>query len=1072
MMRREKHRWTLERKCQQVLLGLEAKTVNYMAKILASLENKLHFHFVLLKDSESDILTTELPRLELDFHSVPGSEEIFSRQFRGMYVDSNQRIGALIGLKSKLVLRNEANERKVLIPDGPPKWSSPLPSETIRVYIAPGTSGRIHCYNMDTLLQRMVDNGSLQSKLVICHLHALTSHFIPDEFTGTTGTEAAISILRSASLQSFDHFQKEDLQKLSKIANISPKREYYPKYLQSMETVHWDPDLSFLSQSNAFQTLVKSIITQVKATSFLYPGIYKDLPKLEHVNPKLGNRESIRAASFQVSGYGAENRSVDFDVLYQSRDMHSYSERSLRTFKIVRMLTHDQESLAEPVGSGLVDQIWNCLMGDTRGPTRGMPSKDICYDSQWLGDQSALIQKYWCSFHRLFAWPNAWLHHRFKILLCLATMAYSKDAQFQILQTIAAFAKSSVVGKVNIPNADYFRINEGRTALRDYIREVAKSKAYGFSRCPEAKLARLDNETDTQLNSRRYNHYSSNKERAIDAFVTSVYDQWLCNVPKLLTTDEVYVNTVESMELICQKWKMWYDNHLFYEYLCTVVAKLRLHRVVMVSPPKKNLLSHLDQQLRHVKSFIRISDILTATVSLSNTTENSKLHLITPIAAPSPADSRLMPLLERLKTKVSTKHAHQNMYIAELEKSRESLASHVKLQSLPVEGDALHELLCENERQCRANVDRIYAALCKATKLMPGNGSLRFSERFMSPRMSSSILLSNLARPRWQRLHHTWKKAIVMYGIAMTKLQHAKRLIGIKVESDLVKELSNTGHTNWDPLDHPETLLLEIESGILIREVQENIAAEMRSPSCEKNAVMQLNMGEGKSSVIVPIVAAHLADGSKRVRVIVGKPQAKELFRTLLSKLSGMLNRRIYHMPFNRSVRPTSEQVKALHALYKKCIKESGILLLQPEHILSFKLMTIEYQSLEGQENVGTALIDLQHFFDSQSRDIVDESDENFSPKFELVYTMGVQRPMELSPQRWTTIQRVLNLVTSIIASVQKEYPESVEITNQSRGSFPRSTHTSGRRRESIPRQDCQENLRHPSSWATNCATK
>ena len=63
----------------------------------------------------------------------------------------------------------------------------------------------------------------------------------------------------------------------------------------------------------------------------------------------------------------------------------------------------------------------------------------------------------------------------------------------------------------------------------------------------------------------------------------------------------------------------------------------------------------------------------------------------------------------------------------------------------------------------------------------------------------------------------------------------------------------------------------------MIREVQGEIAREMRDPQYARNAVMQLNMGEGKSSVIIPIVAAALADASRLVRVIVAKPQSKRM---------------------------------------------------------------------------------------------------------------------------------------------------------------------------------------------------
>jgi hypothetical protein len=58
-------------------------------------------------------------------------------------------------------------------------------------------------------------------------------------------------------------------------------------------------------------------------------------------------------------------------------------------------------------------------------------------------------------------------------------------------------------------------------------------------------------------------------------------------------------------------------------------------------------------------------------------------------------------------------------------------------------------------------------------------------------------------------------------------------------------------------------------------------------------------MGLGKSSVIVPIDAVALADGTQLVRVVVLKPLAMQMFQLLAAKLGGMLNRRIVYMPFS-----------------------------------------------------------------------------------------------------------------------------------------------------------------------------
>lgn len=63
---------------------------------------------------------------------------------------------------------------------------------------------------------------------------------------------------------------------------------------------------------------------------------------------------------------------------------------------------------------------------------------------------------------------------------------------------------------------------------------------------------------------------------------------------------------------------------------------------------------------------------------------------------------------------------------------------------------------------------------------------------------------------------------------------------------------------------------MEVEGGIIIRDVQTDIGRQMQQPSCCHNAVMQLNMGEGKAGVITPMVTVDLADGSRLLRVIVG----------------------------------------------------------------------------------------------------------------------------------------------------------------------------------------------------------
>jgi hypothetical protein len=117
-----------------------------------------------------------------------------------------------------------------------------------------------------------------------------------------------------------------------------------------------------------------------------------------------------------------------------------------------------------------------------------------------------------------------------------------------------------------------------------------------------------------------------------------------------------------------------------------------------------------------------------------------------------------------------------------------------------------------------------------------------------------------------------WKSVIVQFGKAVTMLQRAERLHACALSgngADFAKEAENIGHLGWDPMEQPRSLLMEIDNDLLVRPLQTKIVSEMMRPSSKGNIVLQLNMGEGKSSIIVPIVAAELADARKLVRVVV-----------------------------------------------------------------------------------------------------------------------------------------------------------------------------------------------------------
>lgn len=129
----------------------------------------------------------------------------------------------------------------------------------------------------------------------------------------------------------------------------------------------------------------------------------------------------------------------------------------------------------------------------------------------------------------------------------------------------------------------------------------------------------------------------------------------------------------------------------------------------------------------------------------------------------------------------------------------------------------------------------------------------------------------------------------------------------------------------------------------------------MISSSFDVNSIMQLNMSEKKSSVIVLIVAVILADRKKFVRIVVLKQFSIQMFHLLLKKLDGMLDRRIFHMSISRSIRLNVHKARQIQNLCEECMRIDEIFFVQSEHLLFFELIGLE-RLLFGELELGNVL--------------------------------------------------------------------------------------------------------------------
>ncbi|KAG4410474.1 hypothetical protein IFR04_016391, partial [Cadophora malorum] len=229
------------------------------------------------------------------------------------------------------------SSRIVLVPDG--EILSAKQDDHVRVHIDTGSARHIsyHPFHIDSLLGRLVDNGSLHSRLFRVYLHAVTSYPLPDNLLGRTGTEEALHSLTQASTTSFSTFGEVETQLLVKIGSLSPIRRYYPPHLKIMETVSWSR-LPSLQQHEKFFQVAETMKREALSLQALQET-FVEAPAIDPRNFKeLYERASIRLSNIRVDGYGAEKFTTQHDHVYAARDRIADSTREFQACSVSKQV--------------------------------------------------------------------------------------------------------------------------------------------------------------------------------------------------------------------------------------------------------------------------------------------------------------------------------------------------------------------------------------------------------------------------------------------------------------------------------------------------------------------------------------------------------------------------------------------------------------------------------------------------------------------------------------------------------------------------------------------------------------
>jgi hypothetical protein len=138
----------------------------------------------------------------------------------------------------------------------------------------------------------------------------------------------------------------------------------------------------------------------------------------------------------------------------------------------------------------------------------------------------------------------------------------------------------------------------------------------------------------------------------------------------------------------------------------------------------------------------------------------------------------------------------------------------------------------------------------------------------------------------------------------------------------------------------------------------------------------------------------------------------KQQFHIMRRTLTGLCDRRIVYLPFNRDLELEASSVTQVHRLLRDGAKDGAIWICEPEHLLSLKMLGIDkaMRSIDHY-NCARNLIELNSWLHHHTKDILDESDEVLDAKQQVIYTVGPQQSLNSAPLRWEVVQKLLGLL-------------------------------------------------------------
>lgn len=971
--------------------------------------------FAVVLNKEKNILEVRLGTLGLNFFVEHGSARIRSVEFEGMCIDHEYSPSTLIGLLPKLVLRHyrDQTSRMLVVLDGEEECLRSKPHMQFGVRIKNDTA--LQVYTIDEDLCQLKSAQTWRSKAWLAYLSALTSSCLPDPFTSHTGQETALDILASGAITSFDSLGPADYVLLQKISKLSPGRQYRKRPGASLPMIKWNDKLKPAHHHEQYWFAVENVLDHAETLNMFKNDPEFERPRCTESETRSREADALRWACFRTGAYCDHRTDRDADYHFGIPDTKSKNRIQARkisygesdAFKRAYSAAlgakyHESSQKGAPSSLSLMQ---NMTKGATvKAITDHYVAENYRYRAKWMmTDESTLLEDF-CSVHKALIGRVADLNP-YRLRLWLSTLVSGME---------------NVVASNWIPVLSALISNKKK--MNFDIPTTSKTKSFSDSEYSAAQIAKLLHAAKTPYHgAASHNEEDKDRTRFVEMqneLISSLADKIVeIGFAIDLSCYRVYLDpqsaraSIHELITTCEVNKKWKK---YTEDLCLLAKSLKASDV----KSQALLLEFPANAARHKPGHITIHTMMNQSpTTFSGCDEWREKYTRVLRSHLKRGKHAIQPALLSMPTSLrgnATKQ-HEKNYIDSLDASVRALEIHDCIKGVNPEFSSI----AVTAKNYRAEIEerfkvRLQEATAAVARVAGDNAALAtvVKSSDILPRASLKFFLRQLSFSNRIKLRTATKKLWLPLIEQIAKLcrdrQHMDRILRIgSNERNLFNELQTIDRYSYDNSLFPDAVLLEIDQNVCLRLNQLDIAREMRNPLDDNNAVIQLNMGEGKSSIIIPILSASLAQGTTLVRVFVGRHQSKQMMDTMTAAMGGLMNRSVFCMPYNRDSRLTVKDIAKVKETLVQCEQAGGVLLLQPEHHLSMLLST----SLNEDINQTKSYVSLLNYLGKKCRDLVDEADEILSPMSELLYTIGTPGPVDFAPDRWLFIQGLLELL-------------------------------------------------------------